>query len=138
MKRSYSDEDNNAESQSRPARTNGFNPKRQKQFGTGKHRAKEGSLEFSKKRARNIERLLQRRKDLPANVQNDLQRELDSRKSTVSDKSFQKKRSAMISKYHMVRFFGRFGSNYWPVCCRCAHEYLADIIGLKNEKKPPD
>ncbi|KAH0596298.1 hypothetical protein MHUMG1_06159 [Metarhizium humberi] len=106
MKRSFSDVDNDVESQPRPARANGFNPKRQKQYGTSKHKAKEGSLEYSRKRARNIERLLHRKKDLPANVQNDLQRELESHKSTVSDKSFLKKRSAMIAKYHMVRFFG--------------------------------
>ncbi|KID80010.1 rRNA-processing protein efg1 [Metarhizium brunneum] len=107
MKRSFSDVDNDVESQPRPARANGFNPKRQKQYGTGKHKAKEGSLEYSRKRARNIERLLHRKKDLPANVQNDLQRELESHKSTVSDKSFLKRRSAMIAKYHMVRFFER-------------------------------
>ena len=63
-------------------------------------------MEYSRKRARNIERLLKRKQDLPADVQNDLQRELAALKSTVSDKAFQKKRSAMISKYHMVRFFG--------------------------------
>ncbi|KIE03001.1 rRNA-processing protein EFG1, partial [Metarhizium majus ARSEF 297] len=107
MKRSFSDVDNDVESQPRPARANGFNPKRQKQYGTGKQKAKEGSLEYSRKRARNIERLLHRKKDLPANVQNDLQRELESHKSTVSDKSFLKRRSAMIAKYHMVRFFER-------------------------------
>ncbi|TWU76724.1 18S rRNA maturation protein [Metarhizium rileyi] len=107
MKRPFSDVEKDAEPQSRPSRVNGFNPKRQKQYGTGKHKAKEGSLEYSRKRARNIERLLQRKTDLPANVQNDLQRELESHKSTVSDRSFQKRRSAMISKYHMVRFFER-------------------------------
>lgn len=68
--------------------------------------AKEGRQGFAKKRIRNIERLLERNKDLPANVQNDLQRELATLKATVSDKSFHRKRSAMISKYHMVRFFG--------------------------------
>ncbi|KHN96228.1 rRNA-processing protein EFG1 [Metarhizium album ARSEF 1941] len=107
MKRSFSDVDNDAEARARPAPANGFNPKRRKQYGTGKHKAKEGSLEYSRKRARNIERLLRRKRDLPANVQHDLQRELESHKSTVSDKSFLKKRSAMISKYHMVRFFER-------------------------------
>ncbi|KAF4978401.1 hypothetical protein FZEAL_5219 [Fusarium zealandicum] len=72
-----------------------------------KHRPNEGTSEWSKKRTRTIERLLKRNKDLPANVQNDLERELIALKSTVSDKAFQRKRSAMISKYHMVRFFER-------------------------------
>ena len=84
-----------------------FDPKRRKQFGSNKHKAKEGSSEFAKKRVRNIERLLQRKSDLPANVRNDLERELASHKVDIADKSFQRKRSAMISKYHMVRFFGK-------------------------------
>lgn len=82
------------------------NVKRQRQLGKGKHRAKQGNNEFSKKRARNIQRLLQRRQDLPANVFNDLKRELEVHKAGVADKAFQRQRSAMIAKYHMVRFFG--------------------------------
>lgn len=66
----------------------------------------EGSSEWSRKRARNIDRLLKKNQDLPANVRNDLERELAALKTTASDKVFQKKRSAMISRYHMVRFFG--------------------------------
>lgn len=109
MKRSFVDMDNDVASEAGPARRNGFNPKRQKQYGTGKPKAREGSTGYSRKRARNIERLLQRKNDLPANVQNDMQRELSAHKTTVSDRSFQRKRSAMISKYHMVRFFGKLG-----------------------------
>lgn len=75
-------------------------------FSGGKKKAKQGSTEWAKKRIRNIERLFQRSTDLPANVRNDLERELAAHKATISDKSFQKRRSAMISKYHMVRFFG--------------------------------
>lgn len=71
-----------------------------------KHRPNEGTSEWAKKRTRTIERLLKRNQDLPANVRNDLQRELAALSSTVSDKAFQRKRSAMITKYHMVRFFG--------------------------------
>lgn len=78
----------------------------EKPSGKSKHRPNEGSSEWSKKRARTIDRLLKRNQDLPANVRNDLERELAALKTTVSDKAHQKKRSAMISKYHMVRFFG--------------------------------
>ncbi|POR34036.1 rRNA-processing protein efg1 [Tolypocladium paradoxum] len=83
------------------------NPKRRRHFGSGKHKAKEGTSEFAKKRVRNIERLLQRKQDLPANVRNDLERELAAHRVDIADKGFQRKRSAMISKYHMVRFFER-------------------------------
>ncbi|ODA82781.1 hypothetical protein RJ55_01290 [Drechmeria coniospora] len=90
-----------------PADNPGFANKRSKHFGTGKHKAKEGSSEFAKKRVRNIQRLLQRNQDLPANVRNDLERELAAHVADIGDKTFQRKRSAMISKYHMVRFFER-------------------------------
>ncbi|UNI14343.1 rRNA-processing protein efg1 [Purpureocillium takamizusanense] len=82
-------------------------PKRRKFYGSGKHKAKEGTSEFAKKRVRNIQRLLQSKADLPANVRNDLERELAALRSDVADRAFQKKRSAMIAKYHMVRFFER-------------------------------
>ncbi|KAH7162591.1 hypothetical protein B0J13DRAFT_14267 [Dactylonectria estremocensis] len=81
--------------------------KKQKQSGTSKNRPSEGSSQWARKRVRNIERLLQRNSELPANVRNDLERELAAHKTTISDKAFQKKRSAMIGKYHMVRFFER-------------------------------
>ncbi|KAF5019365.1 hypothetical protein F66182_8633 [Fusarium sp. NRRL 66182] len=85
-----------------------FNGAKKRKHGKTKHRPNEGTSSWAKKRTRAIERLLGRpNKDLPANVRNDLERELAALKSTVSDKSFQKKRSAMISKYHMVRFFER-------------------------------
>lgn len=81
--------------------------KKQKQSGKSKNRPNEGSSQWARKRARNIDRLLQRNQDLPANVRNDLERELAAHKTTVTDRAFQKKRSAMIGKYHMVRFFER-------------------------------
>ncbi|KAG5981297.1 hypothetical protein E4U55_003093 [Claviceps digitariae] len=110
MKRSFADvdsQDHDRTSSSAASRGNTVNhPKRQKQYGTDNHKPKEDGTSYAKRRIRNIARLLQRNKDLPANVQNDLQRELATLKATVSDKSFHRKRSAMISKYHMVRFFG--------------------------------
>ncbi|KAF7551575.1 hypothetical protein G7Z17_g4923 [Cylindrodendrum hubeiense] len=81
--------------------------KKQRQGASSKNRPNEGSSQYARKRARNIDRLLSRNQDLPANVRNDLERELAAHKTTVSEKAFQKKRSAMIGKYHMVRFFER-------------------------------
>lgn len=91
-----------------PSNDNGgpSSSKKRKYNSKGKHKAKEGTLEYSKKRARTIERLFQRNQDLPADIRNDMERELTAHKAAVADKSFQKRRSAMISKYHMVRFFG--------------------------------
>ncbi|VUC22060.1 unnamed protein product [Clonostachys rosea] len=99
--------DENAQADSYSGGRSGPSVKKQRPNGKSKHRAKEGSIEYAKKRARTIERLFQKNHDLPANVRNELERELESHKATVEDKTFQKKRSAMISKYHMVRFFER-------------------------------
>ncbi|RCI16266.1 hypothetical protein L249_2144 [Ophiocordyceps polyrhachis-furcata BCC 54312] len=73
-----------------------------------KHKAKEGTSQFNGKRARSIARLLKRKEqDLPADVRKNLERELAMLQAELADKAFHKKRSAMISKYHMVRFFER-------------------------------
>ncbi|KAG6302168.1 hypothetical protein E4U09_003612 [Claviceps aff. purpurea] len=110
LKRSFADvesQDHNGTPSSATHHGKSSYPKRQKQYGTGIQKAKEDRASFAKKRIRTIARLLQRNTDLPAHVQNDLQRELATLKTTVADKSIHKRRSAMISKYHMVRFFER-------------------------------
>lgn len=78
--------------------------KRQKSYVGRKRQAQEDS--GAKKRIRAIERSLRRNQDMPANVRIDLERELASQKQIMMDKAYKKKRSTMISKYHMVRFFG--------------------------------
>lgn len=70
------------------------------------HKAKPDNMPWVKKRARTIERLLRTSQDLPANVQNDLERELEHHRSRIAKAADDKQRKDMISKYHMVRFFG--------------------------------
>lgn len=84
----------------------GESQKKPKYFRARQHRPQEDS--GAKKRARAIERLFRRNTELPANVRLDLERELASQKQLAEDKSYKKKRSAMISRYHMVRFFGKY------------------------------
>ncbi|KAF4950335.1 hypothetical protein FGADI_8258 [Fusarium gaditjirri] len=105
QKREYS-ETGSPEPRNRPS----FNGAKKHKSSKSKHRPNEGTSTWAKKRTRTIERLLNRNQELPANVRNDLERELGALKATVSDKGFQKLRSAMISKYHMVRFFGKIFS----------------------------
>ncbi|TQV94596.1 nuclear protein involved in pre-rRNA processing [Cordyceps javanica] len=76
-------------------------------YSAGRHKAKQGSAEWAKKRTRSIQRMMARNDEIPANLRNDMERELAAHKNTIADKSFQRRRSAMISKYHMVRFFER-------------------------------
>ncbi|KAL7798422.1 hypothetical protein V8C37DRAFT_367770 [Trichoderma ceciliae] len=86
-------------------RGHGASGKRQKSYVGRKRQAQEDS--GAKKRIRAIERSLRRNQDMPANVRIDLERELASQKQIMEDKAYRKKRSIMISKYHMVRFFER-------------------------------
>lgn len=55
--------------------------------------------------------MMSRNADIPANKRNEMERELVAHENTIADKSFQRRRSAMISKYHMVRFFGKLRGN---------------------------
>ncbi|KAI0448726.1 hypothetical protein F5B21DRAFT_96497 [Xylaria acuta] len=83
-------------------------------YQSSKHKKKKGlsterptSINWLKKRARTIERRLNREDSLPANVKHDLEKELDHHKQKLDDLADRKKRGAMIKKYHMVRFFER-------------------------------
>lgn len=87
-------------------RGHGASGKRQKSYIGRKRKAQEDS--GAKKRIRAIERSLRRNQDMPANVRIELERELASQKQILEDKAYKKKRSTMISKYHMVRFFGAY------------------------------
>ncbi|KAL5594560.1 hypothetical protein BROUX41_001485 [Berkeleyomyces rouxiae] len=71
------------------------------------HKAKEGTLNGMKKRARTIDRQFKRGVDMPATVRNDLERELRSLKTSIAAIENKRNRSQMIKKYHMVRFFER-------------------------------
>ncbi|KKA30217.1 hypothetical protein TD95_001896 [Thielaviopsis punctulata] len=71
------------------------------------HKAKEGTLNGMKKRLRTIERKLKRTTEMPATIKNDLQREMGSLKASIASIENKRKRSNMIKKYHMVRFFER-------------------------------
>ncbi|KAK0609211.1 hypothetical protein B0T14DRAFT_425465 [Immersiella caudata] len=68
----------------------------------------EAGLGAIKKRARALERLLAKQDlKIPADKQNDLERELAAHKQRIAEAMAKKHRSRMIGKYHMVRFFER-------------------------------
>lgn len=72
-----------------------------------KHKAKEGSKAWVKKRARTLQRRFQRDQgNIPADVQTNLERELAAHQQRIEQDKDRKLRNTMISKYHMVRFFG--------------------------------
>lgn len=80
-----------------------------------RHRAKEGTTNWNKTRARTIRRLLQSGKELPATKRNELEQELQALQERVEEHDFRKRRSNMIQKYHMVRFFGTWKFHFAPV-----------------------
>ena len=59
-----------------------------------------------KKTVRDLERLLQRVDHLPADVRVEKERALQSHKLELAEAQAAQQRKAMISRYHMVRFFG--------------------------------
>ncbi|KAI0386134.1 hypothetical protein F5Y04DRAFT_243411 [Hypomontagnella monticulosa] len=86
--------------------TQGYHaPKRVKDV--KKSKAKPGSVNWMKKRARTIERRFKSGQNMPANVENELERELAHHQQRIAEAADEKKRKTMISKYHMVRFFER-------------------------------
>ncbi|OTA91595.1 hypothetical protein M434DRAFT_397112 [Hypoxylon sp. CO27-5] len=82
-----------------PKKPNKKNPK--------KGKVKPGNINWIKKRARTIERRFKTGQNMPANVQNDLERELAHHLQKIEEAADEKKRKTMIKKYHMVRFFER-------------------------------
>lgn len=127
-KRSHDEVDGEASGRPFKANDDDFSGKRRKPNIKGKGKPKEGSNVWSKKRIRAIERLLQRDQGMPQDARNGLERELNGLKSNVSDNSFQKTRSAMISKYHMVRFFGK-------VPCSPSIRFIVLTLSLQSGRR---
>ncbi|KAI2470396.1 hypothetical protein F4781DRAFT_390800, partial [Annulohypoxylon bovei var. microspora] len=82
-------------------------PKRFNKMNSRKAKVNSGSINWMKKRARTIERRFKTGQNMPANIQNDLERELAHHQQRIEDAVDDKRRKAMIKKYHMVRFFER-------------------------------
>lgn len=94
------------------------------------------NLNQLKKRTRNIERLFKKAENLPANKRVDLERELAHYKQKIVEAEDEKKTKKMITKYHMVRFFGM------PL--HCSQLLVSDIgcpvltAASQRERRPTD
>lgn len=105
-KRSHSEAQSSGNDHMHPSRKRARSDRPQK-FKPKKH-VDLDNMNALKKRARAIERLLAHGAEkLPANKQKDLERELAAHKQRIGEAQLKKRRSKMISKYHMVRFFER-------------------------------
>ncbi|RYP69239.1 hypothetical protein DL771_006207 [Monosporascus sp. 5C6A] len=112
-KRKFSDfnADGSGQGKKDKSQTREYNPEarppKHKPKNPKKGKVKEGNVNWLKKRARTIERRFRAGQNLPANVQNDMERELAHHKQKISEIEDEKHRKSMIKKYHMVRFFER-------------------------------
>jgi hypothetical protein len=85
-----------------------------------------------RKRARAIERLLARDNlKIPADKQNELERELAAHKQRIAEGKAKKHRSYMIGKYHMVRFFGKS----MDLRDKCLNSSDIDVCPPQNGKR---
>lgn len=129
-KRKLADVDSEAMGHGRDSTPGGPSSKRSKT-----QKVKPDNMPWVRKRARTIERLLRTSQDLPANVQNDLERELGHHRSRIAKSAEDKQRKDMISKYHMVRFFGTYvvfmGQKQCPIS-------VINVTILSVERKKAD
>lgn len=84
-----------------------------------KSKGRTDSVNALKKRVRTIERRFKNGSTLPPDVTAELQRELATNKAMIVESTLKKKRSDMISKYHMVRFFGEWFRGTLGVVAGC-------------------
>ncbi|KAL7627019.1 rRNA-processing protein efg1 [Parahypoxylon ruwenzoriense] len=104
-------------------------PKNPKKKNGKKSRVKPGSMNWVKKRARTIERRFKTGQNMPANIQNDLERELAHHQQKITEAADEKRRKTMIKKYHMVRFFERKKAD------RLAKQIKSQIETAKDDKE---
>ncbi|KAI1374584.1 hypothetical protein F4677DRAFT_425517 [Hypoxylon crocopeplum] len=107
----------------------GFHPPKKSKKNPKKGKVKPSSINWVKKRARTIERRFKTGQNIPANIQNDLERELAHHQQTIAEAAEDKKRKAMIKKYHMVRFFERKKAD------RLAKQIQSQLETTKDEKE---
>lgn len=109
-KRPFSEVDGAAAAEKEPRADNqaaAGGPRKRKRVDK-KSKGRADSVNALKKRVRTIERRFKNGSTLPPDVMAELQRELATNKAMIVESTLKKKRSEMISKYHMVRFFGEW------------------------------
>ena len=111
-KRSHSEIEASAPSQ----RTEWDGPPNKRFKKKKQHKTKPDSLNWIRKRARTIDRKLQKSEEnLPGDVSVKLQRELAAHNERITQAGDKKQRQKMIKRYHMVRFFGAYPPSYPPL-----------------------
>lgn len=73
-----------------------------------KKQAHASSVNLVKKKIRDVTRRLERSEDLPADVRAEDERALAAYQQELAEAENEKVKQAMIKRYHMVRFFGKF------------------------------
>ncbi|KAI0123317.1 hypothetical protein BJ170DRAFT_105060 [Xylariales sp. AK1849] len=95
-----------------------------------KVKANPDNMNWVKKRARTLERRFRTGQNLPADTQNNLERELAHHKQKIEEADEDKKRKQMIQKYHMIRFFERKKAD------RLAKQIETQLKEMENQRNP--
>lgn len=91
----------------RPNIDDHHNKRRKNNFhDTGAQTSNPQSINALKEKVRDLTRMLDHSKNLPANVRLEKERALAGYQSDLEAAQSEKRRSDLIKKYHMVRFFG--------------------------------
>ncbi|KAI1488104.1 hypothetical protein F5X96DRAFT_646918 [Biscogniauxia mediterranea] len=133
-KRKFADFNADAEPQARRRAPGHRLPKKSGKGNEKDHKTRPDNLNWLKKRVRDIERRFQAGKNLPANVQNELERELAHHQQRIVEITDAKKRKLMISKYHMVRFHERKKADRLAKQIRTQLEAATDEEEIKKLK----
>jgi hypothetical protein len=80
---------------------------RERKFQRSRHEKTHSSPNDLNTKIRDLERLLDNKHDLPADVRVAKERELATTRGELAIALAEKQRRDMIKRYHMVRFFGR-------------------------------
>ncbi|KAI0480857.1 hypothetical protein GGR56DRAFT_627851 [Xylariaceae sp. FL0804] len=98
-----------ADYQAGPPSRNDTNERPSKRSTQTKNKAQPNvqSSQWVKKRVRTIERRFRSGQNMPADVQDNMERELAHHKQALGQRADDKRRNKMITKYHMVRFHER-------------------------------
>lgn len=105
-KRPFSEVDSAADKERPRSDNHGSSNPRKRKRPDKKSKPNGESINALKKRVRTIERRFKNGATLPPNVTAELQRELSTCRAVIAEATLKKQRRDMISKYHMVRFFG--------------------------------
>ena len=124
--------------ESEPRRTPNHPSKRRRSNDFAPPTTKPASINQLKSKIRDLTRALEHSDHLPAGVRIEKERALAGYRQDVEKIHEDKRKSELIKKYHMVRFFGGL-LYHCPISIRLRNNSVLNTFGyLKSVRKPPE